>query len=162
METFTTKYEYFPNTGEILNKRSYGKAVKGAYAGSNNKKLGYKMLWLNRKLQYAHRLIWETYRGVIPDGFQVDHIDGNGFNNKLSNLRVVSHKTNGRNQKMKSTNKSGVTGVSRTSYNTWQARITVNRKSLHLGCFADKISAINARKDAEILYGFHTNHGKMR
>lgn len=33
-----------------------------------------------------HRLMWETFKGQIPNGFQIHHIDGNKENNNLENL----------------------------------------------------------------------------
>ena len=38
-----------------------------------------------------HRIVWETFNGEIPDGYEIDHIDGNKQNNVLSNLRCVTH-----------------------------------------------------------------------
>jgi hypothetical protein len=36
----------------------------------------------------------------------------------------------------------------------------VNKKRVHLGCFASKEEAIEAKKKAEKEYGFHSNHGR--
>ena len=61
---------------------------------------------------------------------------------------------------MRKANTSGVTGVCFSKKgNKWFARIRLDGKSKHLGSFADKQDAIEARKDAEIKYGFHPNHG---
>lgn len=43
---------------------------------------------------FVHRLVWETFNGEIPDGYEIDHIDGNKQNNALSNLRCVTHTEN--------------------------------------------------------------------
>jgi hypothetical protein len=40
------------------------------------------------------RVIYEAFRGEIPAGFEIDHIDGNPSNNAVYNLRAVSHKEN--------------------------------------------------------------------
>ena len=65
---------------------------------------------VERKTIQAHRLIYEQQVGPIPDGYVVDHIDGNGLNNRVSNLRAVTQSTNVWNSKV-STNKSGIIGV---------------------------------------------------
>ena len=45
----------------------------------------------------VHRAVWETFNGPIPKGMEIDHIDGDSFNNKLSNLKLVTHAENTRN-----------------------------------------------------------------
>jgi hypothetical protein len=59
------------------------------------------------------------------------------------------------NGKVRTTNTSGVTGVyilPRCGYVAYVAKITVQRKSIHLGIFADIESAKRARKKAEERY----------
>lgn len=58
-------------------------------------------------------------------------------------------------------NTSGVTGVIWNShFGKWKAQIGVNGVMVNLGTFTDKEEAITARKDAEVKYCFHENHGK--
>lgn len=78
-----------------------------------------------------HRLIM-----AAPDGVMVDHVDGDGLNNRRSNLRLASHSENGRNSRTPATNVSGFKGVSwDRSRCKWQAHIRVNGKSKNLGRF---------------------------
>lgn len=42
----------------------------------------------------GHRLIYETFVGKIKSGLEIDHKDGNKHNNKLTNLRAVTHSEN--------------------------------------------------------------------
>ena len=56
-------------------------------------------LTINKKQKAfsLHRLLYETFIGPIPEGAQIDHIDGNRANNDLSNLRVVNQSENTKN-----------------------------------------------------------------
>ena len=43
---------------------------------------------------HVHRFIWESFNGLIPDGKEINHIDGNKKNNKLQNLQLLTHQQN--------------------------------------------------------------------
>jgi len=60
---------------------------------------GYRLTTLNGKCVRVHRVIAKTFLGECPDGLQVDHIDGNRGNNRLSNLRYVTPQGNSDNMK---------------------------------------------------------------
>ena len=94
---------------------------------------------------------------------EIDHIDGNGLNNKISNLRNVSRVENSKNQRKSTRNKSGVVGVcwDRT-YNKWKASIRVNGVLHHVGQFKSLFDAVCASKQSELKYDFHRNHGGAR
>lgn len=51
---------------------------------------GYKTVNISQdgklKDMYIHRLVWEAWRGPIPEGHQMRHLDGNKANNTLDNL----------------------------------------------------------------------------
>ena len=66
-------------------------------------------------VEYLHRLIWAHFNGPIPEGMQIDHINGNRTDCRLENLRCVTPALNGRNLHMRKANRSGVTGVHRTT-----------------------------------------------
>lgn len=96
---------------------------------------GYKILRVDRKMYQLHRLIWEDAHGPIPEGLCIDHIDGDKLNNKLSNLRLVSHKQNMENKhKAYKSNKCGVKGVGFYK-GKYRARIRANGKLHELGYF---------------------------
>lgn len=80
-----------------------------------------------------------------PTGFIVDHADGDGLNNRRSNLRLASALDNGRNKKKRDGTTSPYKGVSwNTQKRRWVGRIYINGKHLHLGYFFDAVEAANA------------------
>ncbi len=121
---------------------------------------GYIKIKLHSKLYSAHRLAWLYIYGEMPDD-EIDHIDGNKSNNAIKNLRDVSHRENMMNMKKARNNKSGLTGVYlRKDNGKLGASIRVDTKIKHLGLFDTLFEAACARKSAEVVYGFHDNHGR--
>jgi hypothetical protein len=109
----------------------------------------------------AHRVGWAIHFGEWPSEV-IDHINGVGTDNRISNLRAVSRLENQQNLARRKTNKSGVTGVSWDSRNgKWLAQISVNKTHINLGRFDNFDDAIISRKSAEENYGFHKNHGRV-
>ena len=59
------------------------------------------------KTYYIHRFEWECVKGVIPEGFVIDHIDSVKTNNKIENLQLLTLAENvrkGNNKPIKSFN----------------------------------------------------------
>lgn len=42
----------------------------------------------------VHRMVWECFRGEIPKGMEINHIDSNPHNNNLENLELITHSEN--------------------------------------------------------------------
>lgn len=80
-----------------------------------------------------------------PKGMDVDHIDRDGLNNRLSNLRICTRAENLHNGKIKRTNTSGFKGI-RKNHGKWEARMRINGKNKYLGIFAKKEDAAEAYK----------------
>ena len=80
--------------------------------------------------------------GAIPSGMVVDHINGDGLDNRRVNLRIVRPRDNIRKARMYVTNTSGFRGVSTFGKSKkWCAAITVNFKIRNLGWFDTKEQA---------------------
>lgn len=88
---------------------SRGGAAKGSVAGSLNSE-GYLLVWIDKINYKCHRLAWLYTYGCWPDN--IDHINGNRSDNRIENIRSVSAHENTKNQKIRSDNTSGFTGVS--------------------------------------------------
>ncbi len=131
----------------------------GNLAFTTNKPSGHKCGSLFGKSVLAHRVIWKMVHG--SDAVGIDHIDGDPANNALSNLRAVEQAENCRNAAQRKDNSTGVTGVYQVhKANNWHARIYVDKKQVHLGCFEKFEDAVQARKAAEAQYNYHPNHGR--
>lgn len=42
----------------------------------------------------AHRTVWEAFNGAIPDGMQINHLNGDKRDNRLANLETCTHSEN--------------------------------------------------------------------
>lgn len=118
---------------------------------------GYRAISIGKKDYLAHRIIWFMETGVMPE--QIDHIDHNRSNNSWTNLREVSSRENQLNMSKKKNNTSKHTGIRVLPSGKFCAYIMVNKKQISLGSYDDIDDAVFARKQAEIKYGFHVNHG---
>lgn len=75
------------------------KSNPGDRAGSSVRQTYEKIGYGNRSYR-THQIIWQMLRGEVPSGYIIDHIDGNKFNNRIENLRVVTYSQNSRNRKI--------------------------------------------------------------
>lgn len=94
-------FDYTPESGEFERKDKSKK--RRSHTGTVNKRKhsDYAVLCVGGKRLYAHRAAWTFMNGPIPDGMVIDHIDGNGLNNCINNLRLVTKSINQRNRKNK-------------------------------------------------------------
>lgn len=82
-------------------------------------------------LFFVHRLIYGLVSGIDPGPLEIDHRNGNGFDNRWSNLRLATRNGNCRNAKLRKDNKSGVKGVYWNKRSeSWQAVVVVNNKKI--------------------------------
>ena len=87
------------------------------------------------------------------DGLQVDHINHDSFDNRKSNLRIVTVSQNNMNKDIRADNSSGYTGViPAKTLGKYIASIKVNQKRIYLGTFSCIEDAIAARAKAEEKY----------
>jgi len=108
----------------------------------------------------AHRVAFAMYHNRWPTR-HIDHMNQDRTDNRIANLREVTDLENQRNARKSKNNTSGVTGVTWWERdNNWIAQIGVNYKRILLGYFDTIEEAAAARKEAEIKYGFHENHGR--
>ncbi len=154
-------FSYSMETGELLKiKERKGKTGWTHKAGQKGYPKDYIKVSHKGDTFRAHRLIWVIVTGEQPNF--IDHIDGNGLNNKWENLRSVSRNQNARNKKVSKSNKTGTPDVSwAESRKKYVAKITDDSHNrVYLGMFDRLEDAVTARKQAEIKYNYHKNHGR--
>ena len=151
---------YEPTTGTFTwIKKLTSRTKVGSIAGYKHYK-GYLQITFKDEKYYLHRLAWLYMTGDMPIK-QIDHINRIKTDNRYFNLREVSSQENHRNLPKRKDNTSGTTGVSWEKITSkWRASIHISGKKIYLGCYAELKDAIEARKEANIKYKFHVNHGK--
>ena len=130
-----------------------------------------KTFYANRHIKFLGKTLnFKMHREVmllkIGDNEIVDHINGNGLDNRKENLRLSNRSLNSVNRKLlRNTNKSGYCGVSRVKglkKNKWTAHITKNNKNIYLGLFKSKKEAARAYNEkARKLYGENITLNKI-
>ncbi len=146
---------YDATTGVFTQKIRTSYRVKiGGIAGHLNI-IGYNQIKIDGKLYKAHRLAWLYVYGYMPEN-DIDHINQRKNDNRIINLREASRTCNIQNSKNRADNTSGIKGVSwHKQTKKWRVRIMINKKTVYLGSFADKIQAAKARLKAEIKSGWN-------
>lgn len=134
--------------------RTWNTRFAGKEAGSVGPN-GYREVGIYSSLFKAHRVIWAMVNRYWPD--EVDHENGIKDDNRLDNLRDVSHSGNCRNRGFASNNPSGRVGVYKQRYG-W--KVLIGRE--YIGSFDNFEDAVQCREQAEQEHGYHKNHGKVR
>ena len=99
------------------------------------KRLSHKKEGGKKRTILMHRFIL----GTPSNELVVDHINGNGLDNRRKNLRIVTGHINNLNRRGPTkNNRSGYRGVIKTPSNRWQARGKHEGKNVNLGFF-DKL-----------------------
>lgn len=103
-----------------------------------------------KKLPDGTALVLYMHKEIagVEDGL-VDHIDGDGLNNRRSNLRAATHTQNMRNRRPSKVNRTGYKGVEWDAKGKcWRARIRVDKSRIGLGSFDSKHDAARAYNEA--------------
>lgn len=136
----------------------YHREKTGAIAGTNlpGKRTQYRVILINRHPYKAHRLAWLWVHGEWPAG-QIDHINGDGLDNRIENLRDVSQTLNARNARRHAVATSGHVGIRQVPSGRWEARIGGGGRSL--GVFDTQAQALAIREAAAQAMGYTDRHG---
>lgn len=167
-------FDYDPETGILTWKerpRSHFATDKGhavalaKFAGKTaggKTRFGYLVVRVCATSILVHRAIWAMYYGAWPSK-QIDHVNLNRADNRVNNLKEATNLENSHRLSLRNDNTSGILGVSwHRASRTWRVNIEVAGRAIFLGYFKRIEDAAEARKQADIKYGFAHNHGDIR
>lgn len=140
------------------NQQGHAKAgdIVGAIAECNGIK--YCQTKISGKQIKVHRLIFLWHHGYLP--LHVDHIDGDGLNNRIENLRPASISENAANSRVRSSNTSGAKNVYwNKQRGKWMVQATVQGKQKFFGLFEDfELAELVALEVREKFHGQFARH----
>ena len=148
-EILKEHFRYEPETGHFFwAKKSYRRILSRPISSKGSR--GYIQVCTNLsgkiKTYDIHRLIWIYMYGQTPD--EIDHINGIRDDNRLCNLRNVTHQQNMMNQAKKQLNKTFKGIYLSTNKKRWVAEICCNNQRKYLGTFDTPEEAYEAYKNA--------------
>ena len=130
---------YDPESGELSWKEKPNRNIQiGQKIGRKNS-WGHMTFTFRGRTCMVHRIAWLIATGALPSN-EIDHVDGDKENNRLSNLRDVTRNINQQNlRRAHRSNKTGYLGVSKAALNhpnrPWYASIKKDGKTRFLGYY---------------------------
>lgn len=103
-------------------------------SGNEGRSQRYKKVTIDGVRYYLHRVIYQFHFGDLDVTDEIDHIDRNGHNNRVNNLRKVTHTGNSLNRKIRGDSKTGYQGVQKVR-NRYKTTLTIDGKRKFLGYF---------------------------
>lgn len=153
--------EYCPVLGDLKWKEIVKCKREGVAGASNKNSITYQevrtsMIGGKMKTFLNHRVVWYFHNRDSDMPPILDHIDGNKKNNRIENLRAVSHSQNRMNSEGRSNATSVMKGVHRvkSGTNPWAASIYIPsiKYQKYLGVYPTEKMAGQAYDDAMKLY----------
>lgn len=144
-------FEYDPLSGYFISRVNHRKFREGKPVGSKSKR--YRFIRIDKTAYLAHRLAFLYVTGSIPPC--IDHVDGDGLNNKWENLRACTMSQNQANRKRNKNSKHPYRGIQRNkNSSSYFARISYGGVTYRLGTFSSPEEASLAyEKKAKELFG---------
>lgn len=145
--------------GRLVNKISRGSAKAGSLAGYVTED-NYRRARVDGKYFYVHIMLWRMEGNSIPDGFMLDHIDGDRQNNVIANLRLATSRENQHNKFRQKEGTSEYKGVWYDAKKSkWKAAIRLPESRLYIGQFETELEAALAYD--EIAREIHGEFAKL-
>lgn len=132
-------FTYDSDIGLFTRNVNINNVKSGTIAGSPSNK-GYMRIMADGVRYLSHRLAWLYVYGEFPAD-QIDHVNGNKADNRLSNLRQATNGENLQNYK----NRKGTLGTYyHKQFKRWGAQIGKDYRRIHLGLFDTQAEAHDA------------------
>jgi hypothetical protein len=119
---------YDPESGVVTWKKSPANVVKVEDVASTLTGNGYLAVRFQGKDYLLHRVIWYLHYGENPVGLQIDHINRDRTDNRIGNLRLVTHQQNVQNSK-------GLGVCYHKRDQKWRAQLSVAGKRIQIGSY---------------------------
>ncbi len=142
-----------PEDIDLLNFKWYAETKQGVWKTQYARRSISNGDNVKRK-EFMHRAVMRRVMGrdLLSSEF-IDHINGDGLDNRRENLRLASHTENNQNRRINRNNTSGYKGVYwNKNEGKWRARIMAHGKRHVLGQFVSIIDAAKAYNDAALKY----------
>jgi len=148
-------FSYDPVTGTLTRLLTTNSRARAGTPITCTNGPGYVVVNVNYKKYTAHRIAWAITHGYWPEC--VDHINGVKSDNRLINLREVTHAQNMHNLRAaRIDSASGLLGVSwAPASGKWRANICIDRKTRHIGYYDTKEEAFAAYLKAKAVVHSH-------
>jgi hypothetical protein len=145
VEELRALFRYDPKTGAIYSLTS--NTSRRAGERCDGVRGGYRKVYVAPRLLTAHRVAWKLFYGEDPLLY-IDHINGDGTDNRISNLRVGTHVQNMCNRSAAAHSRTGIKGVHYRGGGKWRAYLVAGGKRVNLGQFTSLEEASSAVSSA--------------
>lgn len=151
---------YIPETGQIFWENRTGRLsyLNGTEAGTKCWQLdgspAGRLISIDGVRYKCSRIIWVLCHGHLPDGYVVDHINGDPWDDRIENLRLATESQNKANRRAYNISKTGIKGISPRKNGKFQVRIGHGGHRFQVGNFGSIEEAAEAFRSAEeLLHG---------
>ena len=140
-------FNYSERVGEFTYKLINHSRKKAGKAAGTITSSGYIVISVDGKSYKAHRLAWLFVYGKMPVG-QIDHINGDKRDNRISNLRDVPARGNSQNKKIHRDGKDLIGTQKNPETDTYYVQLSISGKKVYLGSYRTIELALEAYNEA--------------